>query len=72
MDSTKLQSIIDRKNDHLERKALDEASDIIESIASKQSLITRTQEEIAELRTRLTTLEIKQLDSAAILGGEAS
>ena len=73
MDNTKLQGIIERKNDRLERDALNEAEGIIDAIANKQSLISRTQNEIAELRSRLTLLEIQQIDSATILGsGETS
>ena len=72
MDNAKLQAIIERKNDRLERDALDEAAGIIDAIANKQLLIVRTQSEIKELREKLTALEIEQLDSASILGGEAS
>jgi len=70
MGNAKLQDIIERKNDQLERRALDEAAGLIESIASKQILIVKTEGEIKELRERLHSLEIQQLDSVAILGTE--
>lgn len=73
MDTTKLKVIIERKNERLEREAVDEASCIIDAIISKQSVIIRTQGEISELRAKLTTLQITQLDSEAILSvGETS
>ena len=40
------------------------------SIARKQSLITQTQNEIANLRKELTDLQVQQLDAGSILGGE--
>lgn len=68
MELNKLQSIIERKNERLERDALNEAEFIIEQIASRQELITRTQDEISQLRTRLVKLEVKQLNSQTLLG----
>lgn len=70
MDGAKLKDLIERKNDRLERDALDEAASIIDQIGNKQALIARTNGEIKELRERLTALEVQQLDPAAILGGE--
>ena len=70
MDTTKLKSIITRKNEHLEHQALNEAESLIEQIARKQSLITQTQNEIANLRKELADLQVQQLDAGSILGGE--
>ena len=72
MDNSKLQAIIGRKNDQLERHALEEAAGIIDAITNRQLLIVRAQSDIKELREKLTALEIEQLDAASILGGEAS
>jgi len=70
MENTKLKEIIERKNDRLERDALNEAENIIEAIASKQNLIQRTQEEIVRLREDLVALQIQQIDPATILGNQ--
>jgi phage shock protein A len=68
MELTKLQEIVTRKNEDLEREALHEAERIIEQIAQIQSQITRGENEIKKLRERLITLEVSQLDSQTILG----
>ena len=70
MENTKLKEIIERKNDRLERDALNEAENIIEAIASKQNLIQSTQEEIVRLREDLVALQIQQIDPATILGNQ--
>lgn len=70
MDSDKLNSIIERKNDHLEQDALNEASNLIDLITREQGIIEYSNNRIAEYRARLTALEVKQLDPKAILGGE--
>ena len=68
MDVQKLQGIVANKNERLEREALQQAEDIIETIAAKQELISHTWKEIEGLRNRLSALEIKQLDSQTLLG----
>lgn len=68
MEIGKLQGIIADKNQRLEREALGDAEDIIETIAAKQDVIAKAQSEIEILRQRLVNLEIKQLDSETLLG----
>ncbi len=68
MEVGKLQEIVTRKNERLERDALAEAEFIIEQIANKQQLIANANIDIEGLRQRLKDLEIKQLDSQALLG----
>lgn len=68
MDVTKLNQIINEKNQDLERKALRTAEQLIEQIAQQQSIITEAEEQIIELRKQLKTLTIKQLDNKIILG----
>lgn len=68
MDVTKLNQIIDEKNQDLERKALRTAEQLIEQIAQQQIIITGAEEQIIELRKQLKTLTIKQLDNKVILG----
>jgi RNase adaptor protein for sRNA GlmZ degradation len=70
MDQSKLKSIITRQNESRERHALNEAESIIEEIARQQSSIATTQNRIAELRQRLSDLQVEQLDASTILGGE--
>lgn len=70
MDNGKLQSIITRKNEELGRDALRRAEYVIEQIADYQQQISRSQQNIDELRKELVALQVEQLDPTAILGGE--
>jgi hypothetical protein len=69
LETDKLHQIITNKNKQLEYYALKEAEHIIEQIADCQNEIEHAQEKIGALRKKLTELEIKQMDSATILGG---
>lgn len=68
MTTDKLNSIIAQKNEQLERKALNRASQIIDEIAELQQGINDANSQIAKLRTELTSMQVEQINPASILG----
>ncbi len=64
----KIQQIFDRKNEELEREAINEAREIIEEISELQVLINRNTARIEDLRVKLKTLTIEQVEPTKILG----
>lgn len=70
MDSTKLNSIIKRKNERLEQDALSSAEELIAEIIVCQAVIKQHEARIVECRQELKALEVEQIDQSEILGGE--
>lgn len=68
MTNDKLQSIIAQKNEQLERKAINRASQIIDEIAELQQGINDANSQIAKLRTELTSMQVEQINPTSILG----
>ena len=68
MTNDKLNSIIAQKNEQLERRALQRASEIIDEIAKEQQIIIQFQNNIAVLRAELVGLQIEQINPVSILG----
>jgi hypothetical protein len=68
MTTDKLHTIIAQKNEQLERDALRRASQIIDEIAEEQAIILKSQKNISELRTELTSLQVEQINPVSILG----
>lgn len=68
MDPKKLRTLIDEKNEKIERDVLRTAEGIINEIISEQQRIKTAQERIAQLREELTTLDSEPVDPADILG----
>lgn len=68
MKADKINELINRKNDELERNALDQAAQIINEIAAQQQAKQRIDGRIAELRAELKELEIASVKSQDILG----
>lgn len=68
MERDKIESIIQDKNDKLERNALGRAGDIISTIAANQESIAALERANERLREELKSLKIQQLDTKVILG----
>jgi DNA repair exonuclease SbcCD ATPase subunit len=68
MTRDKLNTLIQQKNERLERDALHSAEQLIDSIAAEQKRIVEANERIAKLREELKQLSISQMDAEAILG----
>lgn len=68
MQKHKLHQIIADKNERLEDHAVRQAAAIIDDIVSEQQRIVDSTGRIKELRAELNALEIKEIDSAAVLG----
>ncbi len=68
MDTTKLKTIIDQKNERRERDTLHTAEQIIDGIANEQQKIKASQTRIAEYRDELKALEVQTLDATELLG----
>ncbi len=68
METNKLRTIIDQKNERRERDTLHTAEQIIDGIAAEQQKIKTANERIAEYRQELKSLEVQTLDAAELLG----
>lgn len=68
MKTEQLQQIIKDKNERLEQSALRTAESIIETIVKEQQTILTSEANIKALRKELVSLQVKELDSNAILG----
>lgn len=68
MTTDKLNSIIAQKNEQLERRAAQRASEIIDEIAELQQGINDANSQIAKLRTELTSMQVEQINPTSILG----
>ncbi len=69
MDNNKLRQIIARQNEQLEDRATEQAREIIKAIAECQQAKIDADKEIEELRAKLKTLTVQQIDETSILGG---
>lgn len=68
MNNEKLKQIIARQNEQLEDRAADQAREIIRAIAECQQAKVDANKEIEELRAKLKTLTVQQIDETSILG----
>lgn len=68
MNADKLNQIIERKNERLEERAVNEAQRIIEKIADLQIAKQDADTKIIELRAELKKLEVQSVDAKSILG----
>ena len=68
MTLEQLHKIIQDKNEQREEHTVRTAANLIDRIVSEQRLIADAEARIKELRAELVTLQVEQLDSAAVLG----
>lgn len=68
MKAEKINELINRKNDELEREALNRAADIINEIARQQEAKQNIDKRICELRAELKELEIATIKAQEIMG----
>lgn len=68
MTTDKLNSIIAQKNEQLERRALNRASQIIDEIAECQTIVAQNLAEIDIRRKELTSMQVEQINPVSILG----
>ena len=68
MDRTKLNQIIEHKNERREEDALRIAAEIIDEITTLQHRNAANTERIGKLREELAALTIEQIDPVVILG----
>lgn len=68
MNNDKLRQIIARQNEQLEDRASEQAREIIKAIGECQQAKIAADKEIEELRAKLKTLTVQQIDETSILG----
>lgn len=68
MKTDKIQELINRENERREDAMLDQANEIIRAITSEQGAIERHNQNIADLRKKLTELETTPINPTSIIG----
>jgi chaperonin cofactor prefoldin len=68
MDPSRLNKIIDQKNEQLEQDAVGQAQRLIDTITSLQLQRVSLDLKISEARKQLKEIEVTQVDAKAILG----